>query len=96
MEGKPFVLLGVNTDDDREKLKAVMQQEKITWRSWYDGEGGGPICRQWAVQGFPTVHVIDHRGVVRVMNTDESQLDAILDKLIEEAEIGERGVSTPR
>ncbi len=86
MEGKPFVLLGVNTDRDREKLKAVMQHERITWRSWFDGSTSGPICQEWGVRGFPTVHLIDHRGIIRYVQVDEGEIDAVLDKLIAEAE----------
>ena len=86
MEGKPFVLLGVNTDKDREKLKVVLGSEKITWRSWWDGSTRGPICTKWAIQAFPTIHLIDHHGVLRYMNVDESKIEAVLDKLVAEAE----------
>ena len=34
LEGKPFALIGVNSDADREELKQVLQQERITWRSF--------------------------------------------------------------
>ena len=37
MEGKPFVLLGVNSDSDKGKLRKRMKEENITWRSWWDG-----------------------------------------------------------
>ena len=38
MAGRPFALLGVNTDDDLAQLKHVIQKEQINWRSWWDGE----------------------------------------------------------
>jgi hypothetical protein len=40
MEGKPFALLGINSDTDKEKLKKAMEEEHITWRSWWNGPGG--------------------------------------------------------
>jgi hypothetical protein len=86
MEGKPFVLLGVNTDEDREELQAVMQRQQITWRSWFDGSTGGPICKEWRVRAFPTIHLIDHRGMVRYMQVRESQIENLLEELIAEAE----------
>ncbi len=44
LEGKPFALLGVNSDADREKLKETMKQQNITWRSWWDGGStAGPM-----------------------------------------------------
>ncbi|HEV2948727.1 MAG TPA: hypothetical protein VGX70_15235 [Gemmataceae bacterium] len=46
MTGKPFVLIGVNRDDDREKLKVVLAKNEIGWRSFWNGEKGasGPIA----------------------------------------------------
>jgi hypothetical protein len=50
MEGKPFVLLGVNSDGDKDKLHKRMEEEKITWRSWWDGgDTNGPIANQFNV-----------------------------------------------
>ena len=54
MQGKPFALLGVNGDEDKDKLKEWMKKEEITWRSWWDGGGSatrqGPISRQFNIQ----------------------------------------------
>src|SRR5215469_6456813 len=66
MEGKPFVLLGVNSDGDKDKLHARMKEENITWRSWWDGgDTNGPIANQFNVHGWPTLYVVDHRGIIR-------------------------------
>ena len=48
-QGKPFTLLGVNTDSSREELKQAIEQNHLTWRSWYDGQPG-PICTAWRVK----------------------------------------------
>ena len=39
LEGKPFVLLGVNSDEskDREKAKEATDAKRMTWPSWWDG-----------------------------------------------------------
>src|SRR5947208_9610446 len=64
-EGRPFAILGVNSDADRETVKKAVAQEKLTWRSFWDGGStDGPIARQWNVSGWPTLYVIDHRGVI--------------------------------
>lgn len=66
---RPFALLGVNSDSDREKLQATMEKQGITWRSWWDGgKIGGPIARRWDVAGWPTIIVVDDRGVIRYKN----------------------------
>ncbi len=87
---KPFALLGINSDEDREKLKAVLAKERITWRSWWDGGStSGPIAGKWNVTAWPTIYVLDARGVIRYRNVRGEKLDEAVDKLLQEIE-GER------
>jgi hypothetical protein len=90
LEGKPFALVGVNSDPDKAELKKAMEKENITWRSFFDGgKIGGPIATRWAVQGWPTLYVIDHKGVIRhkhLGSPGDKVLDAEIDKLVKEAE----------
>ncbi len=90
LEGKPFVLLGVNSDPDRAELKKVMDKEKITWRSfWNGGSTQGPISGRWNIEGWPTLFLIDAKGVIRHMHLGspgDKALDDELDKLIAEME----------
>jgi hypothetical protein len=84
LENKPFALVGVNSDRDKEDLKKAMEKEKITWRSFFDGGGTrGPIATKWNVQGWPTVYIIDHKGVIRLRSVG-SPGNEVLDKTIEE------------
>ena|SRR6266478_1686466 len=85
-EGKAFVLLGVNPGDPKVVLKRVESQRKITWRSWSDGDDS--ITRTWQVQGFPTLYLIDHKGVIRaswVGGPEEAIIDRAVDQLVAEA-----------
>jgi len=88
---KPFALIGVNSDTDREKLKETLKEEQITWRSFWNGPQGtsGPISKKWNVRGWPTMYVIDHRGVISAKylgSPGGEVLDAIIDRLVKEAE----------
>ncbi len=90
LEGKPFVLLGVNSDPDKDKLKKRMKEENITWRSWWDGgDASGPIANQFYVHGWPTLYVIDHAGIIRhkwLGFPGEAPFDSAIEKLIQAAE----------
>lgn len=89
MEGKPFALIGINSDTDKEFLKKQNEKQQITWRSFWCGEKGtgGDIPRKWNVSGWPTLYYIDHKGVIRQKNLrKEEEIDKFLDKLVEEAE----------
>ena len=83
LEGKPFVLLGVNGDEGQERLRFQTKEHQINWRSWYDGGPNGPISQSWYVRGWPTVFVIDRDGIIRYKgHRDEAQLDAAVNRLL--------------
>lgn len=82
---KPFVLLGVNSDEDREALKRTMLEEQITWLSWWDeGNIEGPIHTTWQIQERPAIHILDGKGVIRYKNIPSEQVDAAIDRLLAE------------
>jgi len=87
---KPFALVGVNSDDDLEALKKVLETEQITWRSFRNNqEGGQVVSKDWNIQGWPTVFLIDHKGVIRqkyIGAPEEEKLDTAIEKLLEAAE----------
>ena len=86
-EGKPFVLLGVNAGESREALGEVEERAGLTWRSWWDGPDGG-IARRWGVEVFPTLYLIDHRGVIRFESQgipDLEEFDEKIERLVREA-----------
>jgi len=93
MQDKPFALIGVNINcHDARKLKEVMDQEQLNFRSFTDtadGEGLGKISSAWNLMGTPTLFVLDHKGVIRYLRRgipDKKVIDEVLNKLIKEAE----------
>ncbi|MBT4693871.1 MAG: TlpA family protein disulfide reductase [Planctomycetaceae bacterium] len=89
LEGQPFALLGINSDRDREALKKVMKKQGITWRSfWNGGSTQGPISSAWNVRGWPTIYVLDHKGVIRYKNVRGERMDEAVDKLLAEMKKG--------
>ena len=84
MAGKPFALLGVNSDS-KEDLKKALKREQITWPSFWDGgDSDGPIATRWNVDSWPTIYVLDTRGVVRFKNVRGEALDKAVDQLLGE------------
>ena len=103
LANQPFALIGVNSDQDRKQLKKTMEEEKITWRSFWDGGStNGPISSKWNVHGWPTIYVLDHKGVIRHKWVgspadyklgglpDEKAIDSALGKLIQVAEADQK------
>jgi len=85
LQGQPFALLGINSDKNLDELHAAMIKEQITWRSWWDGGGtGGPIATPFGVHSWPTIYVLDHKGVIRYKNVRGEALDEAVDTLLAE------------
>jgi peroxiredoxin len=84
MKAKSFALLSVNTDEDKGTLRKSIEAGEVTWRCWRDGRPDGPICSKWSVYSFPTVYVLDSRGVIRFKGVDGKALDDAVDTLMNE------------
>jgi alkyl hydroperoxide reductase subunit AhpC len=84
MKNEPFALVGINTDRDRDEFKRACEKQGITWRSSFQGSTSGPVCTAWGVRAFPTIYVIDAKGVVRYVNVQADSLDRAVDKLVAE------------
>jgi hypothetical protein len=93
-------VIGVNVNGyDVKKLKAAMDKEKLTWRSFADD---GHIVGTWNLPGTPTFYVIDHKGVIRHKWVgspsdyklgglpEEKAIDSALEKLIQVAEADQK------
>jgi hypothetical protein len=84
MENKPFALLGINSDP-KAQIKKRMVEEHITWPFWWDGGNtNGPIATKWNVHGWPTIYVLDAKGVIRYKDVRGESLDNAVDALLKE------------
>lgn len=89
MKGRPFALIGVNADQEKDAFKNAETNHKINYRSFFDGEG--KIVGTWRIKAFPTMLLIDHKGVLRQKFVGGGPmtmkaLDEAIEKLVAEAE----------
>ena len=86
LANKPFALIGVNSDRDLAKLRPRLKEENISWRSFWNGPNGtsGPISAKWGVRGWPTIYILDHKGVIRFKGPRGEKMDEAVDQLLEE------------
>jgi len=85
------VLLGVNSDALLETAVEAKKEERLDFRTWWDGHSQpdadvaateGPIATEWNVSGWPTIYVIDEDGVIRHVNKRGGELIAAVDRLL--------------
>lgn len=86
MAGRPFTILGINSDRSRSALKKIIAENKINYPNIYDGvPGGGEIANTWNVHGWPTIYLIDHEGVIVELSHGGPHLESKVEKLVEKA-----------
>jgi peroxiredoxin len=84
MEKMPFVLVGVNSDPKTD-IQAAMKREQITWPFFWDGGNtNGPIAKKYGVQSWPTIYVLDAKGVIRYKNVRGPKMDEAVETLLKE------------
>ena len=89
-EDEPFAIVGVNSDKDRAQIAALCEKQEISWRSFWNGPEGsrGPISSAWNVQGWPTLYILDAKGVIRYksVGADLQAIDQTIEQLLAELE----------
>jgi len=82
---KPFVMLGVNCGDARDKAQATVKDKQMAWRHWWDGEEiRGFIETDYNVPHWPRIFVIDKAGLIRGIDPEGEQLDELIEKVLAE------------
>ena len=79
LKDKPFTILSVSCDADKDDLTGFLEKQKMPWDHWWDGRGGN-VAKTFRVNAFPTLYLIDAKGVIRNKWVG-SPKDEVLDKL---------------
>ena len=82
--GQPVVMLGVNSDGDREDAARRATADGLPWRSfWNDGRFAG-IATDWGVRSWPATFILDRQGVVRYAKIKPPEIAARVAELVAE------------
>jgi len=89
LEGKKFKLVSVSADAKKDTLTAFLEKSKDTkndmpWTHWWAGNKGG-LTEEYQVRFYPTVYIIDGKGVIRGKHLRGDDLEQFVEKLLAEA-----------
>jgi hypothetical protein len=84
LQSQPFALVGINSDGDADTVKKILKDRELTWRQAIDGSTSGPLATKWNVHSWPTIYVIDAKGVIRFKNVRGEAMDKAVDELLAE------------
>ncbi|HKA07992.1 MAG TPA: TlpA disulfide reductase family protein [Gemmataceae bacterium] len=83
LKDKPFALISLSVDEQKKELEEFLDRESMPWTHWWDG-AEAPLVKQWNVRFFPTIYVIDAKGVIRHKNIRGEELEKAVEKLVAE------------
>jgi hypothetical protein len=86
MEGRPFVLLGINCDENTDLLQQGGFRQQLTWRNLWNGGSKGPWTDLYGVDHWPTTIVLDAKGVIRYRDLRGPELEQAIASLLREME----------
>ena len=84
LKNEPFALLGINTDKEKDEYHTKAKEMGVTWRSSWQGTTSGVWSRAWGITSYPTIFVLDAKGVIRYTNVRGEAMDKAVDALLAE------------
>lgn len=90
-QGKPFEILTVSADTDRQALINVVETMSLPGIHLWDGmRKEGPVYKLYNVRNIPAWFLIDDQGVIRKRNFDGKELIAAVEAILSPASEGEK------
>ena len=92
MKGRPFALIGVNSDKDLDKIRRIVKEKKLNWRSFQNKPAAAKnsISAAWGVRGWPTIVIIDENMRTRYRGHDGTAAIELAKRLTRALEAGQR------
>ncbi len=78
-----FDIVGINLDQDRERLESFIRENHVAWRQYYDGQfWDTKLAVRYGIDKLPTTYLLDRNGKIIASNLRGDDLDkAIADAL---------------
>jgi thiol-disulfide isomerase/thioredoxin len=83
LKGKPFELLSISCDEEKEALVDFLKKNDMSWKHWWVGRRG-EFSKSLNINVYPTIYVLDGKGVIRFKNIRGNELDKAIDSLLAE------------
>ncbi len=83
LEGKPFALIGVNSDKLARAKKAIAEK-KLNWRSFQNQPEGAEtkISSAWSIKGWPTIVILDETMKIHYRGHNGHEATEVARKLL--------------
>lgn len=94
-QSRGFEIVGFSFDTDRNALEGVLKNLKITWPQFFDSTGrGNRFGEQFGIRHYPSMWLVDKRGVVRYISAGRD-LEKKIETLLAETDSGTTSSTGP-
>ena len=83
LKGQPFELISISADAKKQTLVDFLAKEPMPWTHWWDG-AEGTIKEALNIDHYPTIFVLDGKGVIRFKELRGEALEKAVDQLLAE------------
>jgi thiol-disulfide isomerase/thioredoxin len=83
LKGRPFELISISADAKKETLVNFLAKEPMPWTHWWDGREG-KINEALNIDHYPSIFVLDGKGVIRAKELRGEALEKVVDQLLAE------------
>lgn len=88
LKDKPFVLISLSADAKKETLTAFLEKEPMPWTHWWNGGAQGGAVEAYKVRFYPTIYVLDEKGVIRFKHVRGEKMDHAVEELLKNMKTG--------
>ncbi len=83
LAGEPFALLSVSCDEEKQALTDFLAENPMPWNHWWVGTES-EFGRLLNITSYPTIFVLDAKGIVRFKNLRGEKLEEAVRSLLAE------------
>ncbi|WP_165233738.1 TlpA family protein disulfide reductase [Aquisphaera insulae] len=94
LKDRPFALISISVDEKKETLTEFLASEPMPWTHWWNG-AEGKIIDALDVDHYPTIFVLDEKGVIRAKEIRGEALEAEINALLSGATKADAGSHRP-
>lgn len=84
LKDKPFALISLSADAKKETLEKFIEKEPMPWTHWWNGSASGAALETYKVRFYPTIYVLDEKGVIRFKHVRGEAMDKAVETLLKE------------
>jgi thiol-disulfide isomerase/thioredoxin len=85
LKNKPFALISISADEEKKTLTDFVAKEPMPWNHWWNGSDG-KLIESLNIQHYPTIFVLDAKGVIRHKEIRGEELEKAVNELLKELE----------